>query len=162
MDQFIDDLLTKTRVCDQQLPRLQDRITLELNEELMPRVSVIEEDGMLEDLEEGIRNGHAELDQSPAQNGIDQNSQSDEVPLEIDKQIDKGEGEAESSQAKGAALPPKTIGICATSGKARSKAMSSILRRLQALGNYQTVYMDECLDQGSLPFVLCQQAANMV
>lgn len=44
MDSFIDDLLTKPRVCDIILPRLTSRYTLEQNDELEPRESALEDD----------------------------------------------------------------------------------------------------------------------
>lgn len=44
MDEFIDQLLRKERVCDIQVPRLQKREFLEDQQELGPRVSALEED----------------------------------------------------------------------------------------------------------------------
>jgi len=44
MDEFIDELLRDERVVDVQLPRLQKRNVLEENNELEPRVSVLEDD----------------------------------------------------------------------------------------------------------------------
>jgi len=44
MDEFIDQLLRDERVCDVQLPRLQKRKVMEENNELDPRVSVLEDD----------------------------------------------------------------------------------------------------------------------
>lgn len=44
MDEFIDELLRNDRVCDIILPRIQKRIILEENNELEPKVSVLEED----------------------------------------------------------------------------------------------------------------------
>jgi pre-mRNA-splicing factor 38A len=55
MDEFIDDLLTKERVCDIALPRMMTRAMLEDAEELEPRESLlgseVESEG--EDEEEG-------------------------------------------------------------------------------------------------------------
>jgi len=42
MDEFVDTLLREERVCDIQLPRLQKRYVLEENNELEPRVSLLE------------------------------------------------------------------------------------------------------------------------
>ncbi|KAI5777673.1 PRP38 family-domain-containing protein [Geopyxis carbonaria] len=59
VDEFIDDLLTKERVCDIALPRMMTRAMLEDTEELEPRESLlgseVESDGEDEDngLEEG-------------------------------------------------------------------------------------------------------------
>jgi len=44
MDEFIDQLLHEERVCDVQLPRIQKRSVLEENNELEPRISVLEGD----------------------------------------------------------------------------------------------------------------------
>ncbi len=44
MDVFIDDLLTKDRVCDIILPRIMARHVLEQNDELDPRESALEDD----------------------------------------------------------------------------------------------------------------------
>jgi len=44
VDDFIDQLLREERVCDVQLPRLQKRSLLEDNNDLEPRVSVLEDD----------------------------------------------------------------------------------------------------------------------
>lgn len=44
MDEFVDSLLREERVCDVILPRLTSRYILEENDELEPRVSVLEED----------------------------------------------------------------------------------------------------------------------
>lgn len=44
MDAFIDDLLTKDRVCDIILPRIMARHVLEQNDELDPRESALEDD----------------------------------------------------------------------------------------------------------------------
>jgi len=44
VDDFIDQLLREERVCDVQLPRLQNRQILEEGNELDPRVSVLEDD----------------------------------------------------------------------------------------------------------------------
>lgn len=44
VDDFIDQLLREERVCDVQLPRLQNRQILEEGNELEPRVSVLEDD----------------------------------------------------------------------------------------------------------------------
>ncbi|NXL45011.1 PR38A factor, partial [Podilymbus podiceps] len=44
VDEFIDELLHKERVCDIILPRLQKRYVLEEAEQLEPRVSALEED----------------------------------------------------------------------------------------------------------------------
>jgi pre-mRNA-splicing factor 38A len=41
VDEFIDDLLTKERVCDIQLPRMMSRAVLEDLEELEPRESLL-------------------------------------------------------------------------------------------------------------------------
>ena len=49
IDAFIDDLLREDRVCDVILPRIQKRWVHEGNNELEPRVSLLEDD--LEDLE---------------------------------------------------------------------------------------------------------------
>jgi len=53
MDEFVDQLLREERVCDVQLPRLQKRHVLEENNELEPRVSLLEADDLdLEDDDE--------------------------------------------------------------------------------------------------------------
>ena len=53
MDEFVDQLLREERVCDVQLPRLQKRHVLEENNELEPRVSLLEADDLdLDDDEE--------------------------------------------------------------------------------------------------------------
>lgn len=44
MDVFVDDLLTKDRVCDIILPRIMARHVLEQNDELDPRESALEDD----------------------------------------------------------------------------------------------------------------------
>ena len=44
MDEFIDDLLREERLCDVILPRIQKRQVLEENNELEPKVSVLEDD----------------------------------------------------------------------------------------------------------------------
>ncbi|XP_065369643.1 pre-mRNA-splicing factor 38 [Calliphora vicina] len=44
MDEFIDELLRSDRVCDIILPRIQKRSVLEENNELEPKVSVLDED----------------------------------------------------------------------------------------------------------------------
>jgi len=44
MDEFVDSLLREDRVCDVQLPRLQKRHVLEENNQLEPRVSLLEAD----------------------------------------------------------------------------------------------------------------------
>lgn len=44
MDEFIDELLRSDRVCDIILPRIQKRTVLEENNELEPKVSVLDED----------------------------------------------------------------------------------------------------------------------
>uniref|UniRef100_A0A1A9WMT7 Pre-mRNA-splicing factor 38 n=1 Tax=Glossina brevipalpis TaxID=37001 RepID=A0A1A9WMT7_9MUSC len=44
MDEFIDELLRSDRVCDIILPRIQKRSILEENNELEPKVSVLDED----------------------------------------------------------------------------------------------------------------------
>jgi len=49
MDEFIDELLREERVCDVQLPRLQKRHVLEENEQIEPRISMLEDD--MDDLE---------------------------------------------------------------------------------------------------------------
>jgi pre-mRNA-splicing factor 38A len=41
MDEFVDDLLNKQRVCDTTLPRLPQRVTLEDTEQLEPRESIL-------------------------------------------------------------------------------------------------------------------------
>ena len=46
MDEFVDQLLREERVCDVQLPRLQKRHVLEENNELEPRVSLLEADDL--------------------------------------------------------------------------------------------------------------------
>lgn len=43
IDEFVDDLLSKERVCDLILPRLTSRIVLEDNEELEPRQSLLQD-----------------------------------------------------------------------------------------------------------------------
>ena len=52
MDEFIDSLLHEDRVCDTQLPRLAKRYVLEENNELEPRVSLLEADDLDLDEEE--------------------------------------------------------------------------------------------------------------
>lgn len=44
MDEFIDELLHEERLCDVILPRIQKRHILEMNNELEPRVSALEDD----------------------------------------------------------------------------------------------------------------------
>lgn len=44
MDEFIDELLKSDRVCDIIMPRIQKRAVLEENNELEPKVSVLDED----------------------------------------------------------------------------------------------------------------------
>ena len=46
MDEFVIQLLREERVCDVQLPRLQKRHVLEENNELEPRVSLLEADDL--------------------------------------------------------------------------------------------------------------------
>lgn len=50
VDEFIDELLREERVCDVILPRIQKRKVLEINEQLDPRVSALEED--MDEIEE--------------------------------------------------------------------------------------------------------------
>ena len=47
MDEFVIQLLREERVCDVQLPRLQKRHVLEENNELEPRVSLLEADDLV-------------------------------------------------------------------------------------------------------------------
>eukprot|EP00088_Acartia_fossae_P057321 TRINITY_DN66881_c0_g1_i1.p1 TRINITY_DN66881_c0_g1~~TRINITY_DN66881_c0_g1_i1.p1 ORF type:complete len:321 (-),score=29.51 TRINITY_DN66881_c0_g1_i1:67-1029(-) len=61
MDEFIDNLLREERVNDVQLPRLQKRNVLEENNELEPRVSVLEDDL----LEEGSSDSEPEHEPEP-------------------------------------------------------------------------------------------------
>ncbi len=49
MDQFVDDLLTKERVCGTSLWKLPSRMTLEDLEALEPRISPLGEDGIEDD-----------------------------------------------------------------------------------------------------------------
>ncbi|CAF1660454.1 unnamed protein product, partial [Didymodactylos carnosus] len=44
VDEFIDELLREERVLDVQLPRLQKRSVLEENNQIEPRISVLDED----------------------------------------------------------------------------------------------------------------------
>ena len=46
MDEFVIQLLREEQVCDVQLPRLQKRHVLEENNELEPRVSLLEADDL--------------------------------------------------------------------------------------------------------------------
>ncbi|XP_050537641.1 pre-mRNA-splicing factor 38 [Daktulosphaira vitifoliae] len=55
MDEFIDSLLREERVCDVILPRVQSRHVLEENNELEPKVSILEED-----IDEGIESSDEE------------------------------------------------------------------------------------------------------
>lgn len=55
MDEFIDSLLREERVCDVILPRIQSRHVLEENNELEPKVSILEED-----IEEGVESSDEE------------------------------------------------------------------------------------------------------
>lgn len=55
MDEFIDELLRSDRVCDIILPRIQKRTILEENNELEPKVSVLDED-----LDEDVRSSDEE------------------------------------------------------------------------------------------------------
>lgn len=50
MDEFVDELLREERVCDIILPRIPKRFSLEENDELPPRISILEEE--LEDEKE--------------------------------------------------------------------------------------------------------------
>lgn len=55
MDEFIDSLLRDERVCDVILPRVQSRHVLEENNDLDPKVSILEED-----IEEGVESSDEE------------------------------------------------------------------------------------------------------
>lgn len=55
IDEFIDSLLRDERVCDVILPRIQSRHVLEENNELEPKVSILEED-----IEEGVESSDEE------------------------------------------------------------------------------------------------------
>ncbi|GIX78357.1 pre-mRNA-splicing factor 38A [Caerostris darwini] len=44
MDEFIDELLHEERLCDVILPRIQKRYILEMNSEIEPRISALEDD----------------------------------------------------------------------------------------------------------------------
>lgn len=55
MDEFIDSLLREERVCDVILPRIQSRHVLEENNDLEPKVSILEED-----IEEGVESSDEE------------------------------------------------------------------------------------------------------
>jgi len=55
IDDFIDSLLRDERVCDVILPRIQSRHVLEENNELEPKVSILEED-----IEEGVESSDEE------------------------------------------------------------------------------------------------------
>lgn len=55
VDEFIDSLLRDERVCDVILPRIQSRHVLEENNELEPKVSILEED-----IEEGVESSDEE------------------------------------------------------------------------------------------------------
>ncbi|KAM7344360.1 pre-mRNA processing factor 38 isoform 1-T2 [Cochliomyia hominivorax] len=61
MDEFIDELLRSDRVCDIILPRIQKRSVLEENNELEPKVSVLDED-LDEDLLSEEENTEEEFD----------------------------------------------------------------------------------------------------
>ncbi|GFV98134.1 pre-mRNA-splicing factor 38A [Trichonephila clavipes] len=63
MDEFIDELLHEERLCDVILPRIQRRHILEVNNELEPRVSALEDDldepeSDDEELKENVTNVH--------------------------------------------------------------------------------------------------------
>ncbi|GFQ69343.1 pre-mRNA-splicing factor 38A [Trichonephila clavata] len=63
MDEFIDELLHEERLCDVILPRIQKRHILEVNNELEPRVSALEDDldepeSDDEELKENVSNVH--------------------------------------------------------------------------------------------------------
>ena len=64
VDEFMDDLLTKERVCDIQLPRMMSRAVLEDLEELEPRESLLgSEVESSDDEEEGAQGSDAEREE---------------------------------------------------------------------------------------------------
>merc|ERR1719245_1648306 len=64
MDEFVDQLLRDERVCDVQLPRLQKRHVLEENNELEPRVSLLEADDLdLDDDDDEIDDDDKDLEE---------------------------------------------------------------------------------------------------
>lgn len=55
MDEFVDSLLREDRVCDTILPRLTKRFVLEERGELEKRVSMLEQEMLLEEEERLVR-----------------------------------------------------------------------------------------------------------
>jgi pre-mRNA-splicing factor 38A len=78
VDEFIDDLLIKTRVCATTLPKINPRLFLEDEDRLEPRESALGEE--LEELEneeeqEQERNGDSEGEVEEVTNGHDARSE---------------------------------------------------------------------------------------
>lgn len=58
VDQFVDDLLMKPRICATTLPKLNPRVMLEDEDKLEPRVSALGDE--IEETDEEMENGHAQ------------------------------------------------------------------------------------------------------
>ncbi|CAL1269409.1 unnamed protein product [Larinioides sclopetarius] len=81
MDEFIDQLLHEERLCDVILPRIQKRHILEVNNELEPRVSALEDDldepeSEDEELKENVTNVVHEKPRSKSSNEVSRKEQS--------------------------------------------------------------------------------------